>query len=230
MAQMIAEPNLVCLSGHDASFQSGGQFAIITTQTGSTGAVPVTTTQFQEFGVRLDFRPYVMDHERIRLTVAPQLTNIDPTLGVNNGGVITPGLNTNIFHSTLEMRQGQTMVMAGLMQLTRNGTTNRVMGLGDIPIIGNLLFATNTQDRQETELAVAVTPYLVEPMNSDQVPGSLAGDVNEPNDWEMVFFNRLESRVGRDFRSTTEWDNVFDLPRVIKLEKRHVHGQCGFAD
>jgi pilus assembly protein CpaC len=229
---MLAEPNLVAMNGHQASFLAGGEFPVPVPQTSSGGATPAITVQFQEFGVRLGFVPYILDNEVIRLTVDPEVSTVDFALGtvLVPGGTPVPGLDTRKAHTVVELRQGQTLAIAGLMQLTLDAQTSRIPVLGDLPIIGP--FFSNTNDtRTEKELVVLVTPVLVEPMNHDQVPPGPGDEVNQPNDLEFYLLNRIESRTGRDNRSTTHYDDALHVLRCfMKLENEHVHGPHGFCD
>ena len=148
----------------------------------------------------------------------------------NQGSVYVPGLDTRRAHTTVELHQGQTLAIAGLLQLELDGTTTRIPGLGDLPILGPF-FSNTTNERMEKELIVMVTPYLAEPMNPDQVPPTPGDEVKEPNDLEFYLLNRIEARTGRDWRSTTEYD---DAPHVLrcflKLEKDHVRGPSGYCE
>jgi pilus assembly protein CpaC len=120
--------------------------------------------------------------------------------------------------------------MAGLMQLTLDGTTNRIPGLGDLPILGPF-FSNTTGNRMEKELVVLVTPYLVEPMNPNQVPPGPGDEVKMPNDLEFYLLNRIEGRTGRDFRATTSYDDALHVLRCfMRLEKDHVRGPHGHCE
>jgi pilus assembly protein CpaC len=172
-------------------------------QVAASGVAPTITVQFKEFGVRLAFLPFILDGDVIRLSVDPEVSDIDPSLAVTlvAGGSPVPGLRTRRAHTTVELRQGQTLAIAGLLQIALNGQTSRIPGLGDLPILGPF-FSNTTATRMEKELVVLVTPYLIEPMNHDQIPPLPGDEVNEPNDLEFFFLNRLEGRTGVDFRST----------------------------
>jgi pilus assembly protein CpaC len=115
------------------------------------------------------------------------------------------------------------------MQLTLEGQTNRIPGLGDLPIIGPF-FGNTSSKRTEKELVVMVTPYLVEPMNCDQVPPYPGSEVNAPTDLELYFLSRIEGRTGRDFRATTEYDDPWHLLHHVNLEKKYISGPCGFSE
>jgi pilus assembly protein CpaC len=231
LLKILAEPNLVAFNGQQASFLAGGEFPVPIPQVAGAGVAPAITVRFKEFGVRLGFLPYILDGDRIRLTVAPEVSQIDFTIAVTlvQGGSPVPGLNTRKALTTVELEQGQTLAIAGLLQLQMDGQTQRIPGLGDLPVIGPF-FSNTTGDRIEKELVVLVTPYLIEPMNHDQVPPTPGDEVKEPNDLEFYLLNRIESRVGTDFRSTTKWDDVFHLRDLLHLERKYVQGPVGFSE
>ncbi len=230
LLKILAEPNLVAMNGHQANFLAGGEFPITVPQVNGNGGTTVTV-QYREFGVRLGFLPYVLDGDRIRLTVDPEVSSLDPTTSVTlvAGGSPIPGLLTRRAHTTVELKEGQTLAVAGLLQLTLDGSTQRIPILGDLPYIGPF-FSNTTSQRQEKELVVLVTPYLVEPMNADQVPNVPGQEVKAPNDLEFYLLNRIEGRTGRDHRATTEYDDPFHLLRHMKMEKKYIQGPAGFSD
>jgi pilus assembly protein CpaC len=231
LLKILAEPNLVALNGQLASFLAGGEFPVPVPQVGAQGIAPTITVRFREFGVRLGFVPYILDGNVIRLTVAPEVSNIDFTIAVTlvAGGTPVPGLNTRKAQTTVELREGQTLAIAGLLQLTLSGETDRIPGLGDLPILGPFFSNSNSQ-RIEKELVVLVTPYLVEPMNRGQVPPTPGDEVKGPNDLEFYLLNRIEGRTGNDSRATTTWDDVYHLRNHLKLEKKYVNGPVGFSE
>ena len=228
--KILAEPNLVALNGHLASFLAGGEFPIPVPQV-SGGAAAAITVAFKEFGVRLGFVPYILDGDVIRLTVAPEVSEIDfsfATTLVQNGQPI-PGLVSRKSQTTVELREGQTLAIAGLLQLRLDAETSRIPGLGDLPILGP--FFSNTTDRRvEKELVVLVTPYLVMPMDPGQVPPTPGDEVLEPNDLEFYLLNRIEGRTGKDFRATTKWDDPYRILDLLRLEERYVRGPSGFSN
>ncbi len=233
LLKILAEPNLVALNGQRANFLAGGQFFIPVAQTsGTAGGTSAISAQPVDFGVRLEFLANILDNDVIRLTVDPEVSQPDFTIATTfvAGGTPTPGLNKRSAHTTVELKQGQTLAIAGLMQLTLDGTTRRIPGLGDLPILGPF-FSNTTGSRTEKELIVLVTPYLVEPMNPDQVGPSPGDEVKEPNDLEFYLLNRIEGRTGRDFRSTTEYDDAAHALRcLLRLHDQHVRGPYGYCD
>jgi pilus assembly protein CpaC len=231
LLKILAEPNLLALNGQLATFLAGGEFPVPVPQVAAAGVAPTITVRFREFGVRLGFVPYILDGDIIRLTVAPEVSNIDPSIAVTlvAGGTPVPGLNTRKAQTTVELREGQTLAIAGLLQLSLNGNTARIPGLGDLPILGPF-FSNTTSQRTEKELVVLVTPYLVEPMQAEQVPPTPGDEVKEANDLEFYFLNRIEGRTGKDFRATTEWDDPWGLRYHLNLEKKYVNGPVGFSE
>jgi pilus assembly protein CpaC len=231
LIKILAEPNLIAMNGHQANFLAGGEFPIPVPQV--TGGVASTVTVvFKEFGVRLAFTPQILDDETIRLTVDPEVSTIDRALGTTlvTGGQPVPGLDTRKAHTTVEMHQGQTLAIAGLLQLTLDGTTTRIPGLGDLPILGPF-FSNSTNERIEKELIVLVTPYLAEAMHPEQVPPTPGDEVNEPTDLEFYLLNRIEGRTGRDWRSTTNYEDCLHILRCnMKLQKDHIRGPYGYCD
>lgn len=227
---ILAEPNLTTLSGHRASFLAGGQFPVPVPQTGG-GLTNTITIEFKDFGVQVDFVPFVMEDGQIRLQVTSEVSSIDFALGTTlvPGGDPVPGLNSRRTNNTIELGQGQTLAIAGLLQVELSGQTDRIPGLGDLPYIG-ALFSNNTHRRVEKELLIMVTPYLVSPMNPNQVPCLPTDSVKDPTDLEFFLLQRIEGRTGRDVPSTKTWDDPLHLVPHMNLERRCVSGPVGFSE
>jgi pilus assembly protein CpaC len=225
---VLAEPNLMALSGQRASFLAGGQFPVPVPQGG--GVNNNVTIQFKDFGVQLNFIPHILDEDTIRLQVNPEVSTIDESLGtvLVAGGTPVPGLNTRRVDTTVELKQGSTLALAGLLQVTLDAKTDRIPGLGDAPYIGPL-FSNTSHNRVEKELLVLVTPYLVQPMCSDETPPLPGSEILDPNDLEFYFLNRIEGRTGRPFRATMSWQNPLHLVQIMHLEQRYVCGPIGFS-
>ena len=233
LMKILAEPNLVALNGHQASFLAGGQFPVPSFSgigAGAAGGGGASSTQFKDFGVRLSFIPIIQDNETVRLTIDPEVSSIDFTVATTlvPGGSPVPGLNVRNAHTTVELRQGDTLAIAGLMQLELDGTTQRIPGLGDLPYIG-AFFSNTTSNRVEKELVVLVTPYIIEPMKPDQVPPVPGEEVRQPNDLEFFFLNRIEGRTGVDARATTTYDDPLHLIRNSLVERRYLIGPSGYS-
>ena len=158
VARRLAEPNLVALSGDTASFLAGGEFPIPI----SAGDGEVTV-EFKKFGVGLEFTPTVLDNGLIHLRIAPEVSEIDPTTSVKFGGIEIPGLVVRRAETTVELRDGQSFVIAGLLQSTSNYTLRKFPWLGDLPIIG-ALFRSSSFRKKQTDLVIIVTPRLVRPI------------------------------------------------------------------
>ena len=194
--KVLAEPTLVTLSGHPATFIAGGEFAVPTT-VGVQGVGAVSTT-FQGFGTQLSFTPTVIDKDRIRLQVSPRFSTINTANTVNG----IPGLNTRGVNTTVDLREGQWLAIAGLIQDEQGGSRKRIPFLGDIPGIG-AAFGDQTKRRNETELVVLVSPELVHPLEQDQAPVLLPGmSINDPTDKAFFLLQHTEGHPAFAHRST----------------------------
>ncbi len=227
IATILAEPTLVTLSGFPAQFQSGGEFPV--PQSSQFGGFGGTT--FKDFGVQLSFTPHIQDNGMIRLTVSPEVSNVDKSLSVAviAGGDSVPGVRTRNTSTTVELNQGQTLAIAGLLDRETNGTTSRFPVLGDLPLIGPLFSSTSHQVPTELELMVTVTPYIVDALEDENcipLPGT---EVMEPNDLEVFLMGRISGRTGKPHRSTTNWDDPLGRIRQQRLEQENVYGPYGFA-
>jgi pilus assembly protein CpaC len=156
----LAEPNLTALSGETASFLAGGEFPIPISQ--SLGAV---TIEYKQYGVGLAFTPIVLADGRISMRVRPEVSQLSDAGSVKLNGFTVPALTTRRAETTVELGSGQSFMIAGLLQSTGNNSGNKAPFLGDLPILGTLFRSTHFQ-RQETELVVIVTPYLVRPVSN----------------------------------------------------------------
>jgi len=225
LLSVLAEPNLVAMSGHEASFLAGGQFPVPI----ANGALAQPGIQFKDFGVQLRFVPYILDDDRIRLEVAPEVSTIDNALGVTLAGSNpVPGINTRRVSTTVEMRQGETLALAGLLQITLDAQTSRVPGLGDLPYLGP--FFSNTSHRRiEKELLVLVTPFLVAPAPPGETFALPGEEIEEPTDYEFYLLNRIEGRTGSHHRSTTNWDDPLGIIEKMEFEQQCLHGPVGLS-
>jgi len=195
-SKVLAEPNLVTLSGRTASFIAGGQFAVPTAV--GIGGVQAASTSFQGFGTQLQFTPTVLDKDRVRLQVAPTFSSLNSGNTVNG----IPGLNTRSVFTTVDMREGQWLAIAGLIQDQQEGSRSRLPFLGSVPLAG-AIFGNNRIQRDETELLILVSPQLIHPLEDRAAPAILPGmEITEPNNKEFFFNNRIEGNPEHDFRST----------------------------
>jgi pilus assembly protein CpaC len=159
----LAEPNLVALSGDTASFLAGGQLPIPVASTGSAnGSIPVITVQFKDFGVGISFTPTVIARETINLELNSEVSSVDPTLAVEASGIRVPGLKVRRAKTTIELKDGQSFAIAGLLQDDFQDNITQFPVLGNIPVLGALFRSTGFQ-QQQTELVVLITARLVDP-------------------------------------------------------------------
>ena len=168
LLQILAEPNLVTSNGQEASFLVGGEFPVPVLQGGSNaGAV---TILFREFGIRLTFLPNITGNDTIRMYVKPEVSSIDLTNAVTFSGFTIPALSTRRMETNIELSEGQSFVIAGLMDDRARATFHRIPGLSSIPILGEL-FKSREKKKSNSELIVMVTPEIVSPLNpSDPKP------------------------------------------------------------
>jgi len=156
--QSLAEPNLVALDGKEASFLAGGEFPIPVVQSGA-GSNSVTI-MFKEFGVRLKFTPTVLSGDLVRLKVTPEVSSLDFANAVSVDGFRIPALTTRRTETEVELRDGQTFAIAGLLNNTLTNTMSKIPGIGDIPILGKL-FQSKAHQKNLTELVVMITPVII---------------------------------------------------------------------
>lgn len=162
LLQILAEPNLLTVSGRPASFLAGGEFPFPTLQGGAAGVGQITI-QFKEFGIRLNFIPNITPRGTIRLIVTPEVSSLDYANGLTISGYTIPGLSTRRVQTEVELQSGQSFVIAGLLDNQLTETMNRLPGFANIPILGKL-FQSKGVTKSNTELLVMVTPELVAPL------------------------------------------------------------------
>ncbi len=231
--KILAEPNLVTLSGHPASFLAGGEFAVPVV-VGVEGAA-AATTNFRGFGTMVTFTPTVLDKDRIRLHVAPSFSSINADNTVNG----IPGLDTRAVTTTVDLREGQWLAIAGLLQDQQSGSKFRVPLLGDIPIL-DMIFSRKSIKREETELIVLVCPELVHPLEAEEVPSILPGmGVTEPSGMAFFVGGAYEGNPNCHHRSTVWPQHQRELirarhrakqtARYQKTEGYYIRGLHGFS-
>ena len=187
LLRVLAEPNLVVYSGARGSFLAGGEFPFPVPQTASgNGIAAAITVEFKKFGVQLDFTPVVLGDGRIRLKVTPEVSDLDFSRSISLAGTIIPSITKRTLTTEIELAEGQTFAVAGLLNNRTTANKDVTPLLGDIPILGSL-FRSVRYERNESELVVLVTPRLVEAMNPDQVP-SLPGEKwRYPSEGELLW-------------------------------------------
>lgn len=190
VVKTLAEPNLIAMSGDTASFLAGGEFPVPVAQEGD-GDSSVITVEFKQFGVSLAFTPTVLEEGLINIAVSPEVSRIDPANSVVVSGFSIPGLATRRATTTVELRDGQSFAIAGLLQNDFQDTVRQFPLLGDVPVLGTLVRSSDFA-RNESELVIVVTPHLVTPAPA----GSLATPADRfvpPSDVDIFLFGRTEA-------------------------------------
>ncbi len=195
LVKTLAEPTLVALSGETASFLAGGEFPVPVLQGNSGGeGNGGITIEFKPFGVSLAFTPTVLADGIINLQVEPEVSSIDPTASITVNGLTIPGLQTRRASTVLELRDGESFALAGLIRKDFSTTVRQVPLLGSIPVIG-ALFRSSGFQKGETELVIIVTPRIVQPVKADQI--QLPTDrVQNPSEGDLFLLGRTDKAVG----------------------------------
>jgi len=187
IARSLAEPNLVALSGDTASFLAGGEYPIPVA--GSLGQI---TVDYKKYGVGLAFTPTVLSHGLINLKIEPEVSSIDTTHSVTvAGGVSVPALIVRRASTTLELRDGQSFMLGGLLQSDNKNQIDQLPWLGSVPVLG-ALFSSKSFQKNETDLAIIVTPHLVRPGRPGDVIRTPADDTLPPNDADFFLMGKME--------------------------------------
>jgi pilus assembly protein CpaC len=230
LAKILSEPNLVALDGQPARFLVGGLFPYPVPQSSSLpGGTAVVTVQFQRFGTILTFLPTILANDVIRLDVEPVISELNYAQVTTVNGGIVPSITERSAHTVVELREGQSLAIAGLIQLTTNATTTRIPGLGDLPLVGPW-FSNNTIQTIEYETIVLVTPELVSPLEKNEVTEAPGDRVYQPSDPEFYLLGRIEGKLGREFRATVGQQDPLNLMKHFQSEQQWVIGPHGYAD
>ena len=185
LIKVLAEPTLITLSGQSASFLAGGEFPVPVPQGLGTVAI-----EYKPFGVALAFAPTVLSQDKISIQVSPEVSELDFTTALTLQGFVIPGLRTRRASTTVELGDGQSFAIAGLLRDSMRSVSSKVPLLGELPILG-ALFQSKAFQKEETELIIIVTPHLVKPLNVAKQ--TLPTDFYvEPNDAEFYLLGRLE--------------------------------------
>jgi Flp pilus assembly secretin CpaC len=232
LARTLAEPNLTALNGELAKFRAGGEFPVPQIS-GYTNA-GLQGVGFVPFGVSLEFVPYILERDRIRLKVRAEVSGKDGQTNVGGGpsgdsaaGTVVPGLTTNNFDTTVELRSGQTLAVAGLIRTSFAVESRRIPFIGDIPIVGRLA-AFDSTTSGELELVILVTPKLVSAVEGEDRPPLPGSDIFEPGDVAFFLHGQLEGRRSEDFRASVRTD--FHRQRMYeKCQERYIIGPAGFS-
>ena len=220
LVKVLAKPTLVALNGQEAAFLAGGEFPIPVPQ-----AFGLITIQFKKFGVGLVFTPNVMDKKHISLNVAPEVSELDFQNALRTQGFIVPAITTRRATTTIELADGQSFAIGGLMRDNVREIINKYPGLGDIPILGALFRSTSFQ-KNETELLIIVTAHLVKPldMNAQTLPTDY---YEEPNDFEFYLMGYAEKggfggKVGHKSPAAEALSNRVTRGRAMEGQVGHI--------
>jgi pilus assembly protein CpaC len=208
LVKILAEPTLIALSGKTASFLVGGEFPVPVPQGLGTVAI-----EYKPFGVGLSFTPTVLSDKKINIDVAPEVSELDFSNAVQISGFVIPGITARRASTVVELADGQSFAIAGLLKETMRDAISKFPGLGDIPILGTL-FRSRQFQKNETELVIIATPHLVKPL--DVAKQSLPTDYyREPNDREFYLLGLMEGRGGNRpdaFKGKLEGDFGHAMP------------------
>jgi len=188
LLKVLAEPTLLTLSGKSANFLAGGEFPIPVPQPGA-GATAITV-EYKPFGIGLNFTPTVLSNKKISMQVNPEVSDLDFSNAISIGGFVIPAIATRRLSTTIELADGQTFAIAGLLKDDVREVVSKYPLVGEIPVLGALFRSTSFQ-RKETELIVIVTPHLVKPL--DMAKQNLPTDqFIEPDDFEFYLLGHME--------------------------------------
>ncbi|MFW6170605.1 MAG: type II and III secretion system protein family protein [Planctomycetota bacterium] len=187
LMKILAEPQLVALSGEVASFNSGGEFPVPIPQ-----SLGTNTIEYREYGTRVDFVPIVLGNGNIRLEVRPRVSELDTARGTTIDGQLVPGFNVRWVDTSVEMKAGQTLALAGLIQERTESVNRGIAGLSEIPWFG-APFRRVEEKTNEVELLIVVTPEFIGASDPDQLPACGPGEATaSPNDCELYFRRYME--------------------------------------
>jgi pilus assembly protein CpaC len=190
LVRRLAEPNLIALSGDAARFLAGGEFPVPIPNT-TTNGFPTVTIEYKPFGVALAFVPTVLSRGVINLRVEPSVSELDFANAVTIQGTVVPALTRRDARTTVELRDGQSFAIAGLLQTKNTEAVNQVPWIGSVPVLGTL-FSSKSYQQQETDLVIIVTPHLVAPAAPGQILASPLDSRLPPNDVEFFLNGQMD--------------------------------------
>jgi pilus assembly protein CpaC len=193
LIRRLAEPDLVALSGDTASFLAGGEFPVPTAQAGSFGSAPIITTEYKPFGVMLTFVPTVLANGIINLRLVPSVSELDFTQAVQTSGFLIPSITKREARTTIELRDGQSFAIAGLLQARNHRDISQLPWIGSVPVLG-ALFRSAAYQQLETDLVVIVTPHLVAPSVPGQRLASPLDNYLPTNDVDFFLMGDMEQK------------------------------------
>jgi pilus assembly protein CpaC len=193
--KVLAEPNLVAVSGEEAEFLSGGEIPIPVVQN-SSGSSTSVSVEYKPFGVAVKFTPHVLGESRIRMTVQPEVSEVSNANAVTISGFTIPSIETRRAKTTVELAPGESFMIAGLINDQTRASIDQLPGAKELPVLGALFRSTEFQ-RNETELVIAVTPYIVDPVKGTDVKMP-TDDFRPASQMEMFFFGALGTLSGKE--------------------------------
>lgn len=211
LARRLAEPNLTALSGESASFHAGGEFPIPISQ--DDGKIQI---EFKEFGVKLDFTPVVLDDGLINLKVRPEVSEIDAANSIRftNNSVLIPGLSVRKASTSVELRDGQSFAIAGLLQTVNSKTVDQIPWLGNVPVLGSL-FRSSAFQKRETDLVIIVTARLARPVGNREQLQTPLDQVLSSNEPEFFLLGKTEvSKKQLDKKFNGVYGHIIDVEKV----------------
>ena len=213
--KILAEPTLIALSGQQANFLAGGEFPIPMAQ--GLGSVSV---DYKPFGVGLTFVPTVLSNGKINMKVTPEVSDLDFSNAVSVGGFFLPSITTRRVSTTVELADGQSFAIAGLLKDETRTTLDKIPLLGDIPILG-ALFRSTAYQKSETELVILVTPHLVKPLNAAKQP--LPTDqLIDPDDFEFFLLGQTE-QMPRPYSAISRTSNSASSKKDGEMGEKFGH-------
>jgi len=217
VAKFLSEPKIVTQTGRAAFFRAGGQQAVLSPAAGINGPGVLLTP----VGTELEVLPIVYGDGRIYLEVNPRISSVNNGRGITTAFGFTPGFNETQARSSITLQSGQTYAIGGLLETTVQASAQKVPYLGDLPLVG-AAFSSMTHDERETELLILVTPRLVEPLNSDQVPRRVPGkETRSPDDYELFVEQLLEAPRGAR--------KIFNGKQYVPAYRNAVNNGTGLA-
>ncbi|TMM48757.1 type II and III secretion system protein family protein [Qipengyuania marisflavi] len=204
----LSQPNLTALSGETAEFLAGGEFPIPLSQ-----GLGTTTIEYKKYGVSLAYTPTVLSNGRISIRVRPEVSELSSQGAITLNGFQVPALTTRRAETTVELGSGQSFMIAGLMSNNSQNTIEKAPGLGDIPILGNL-FRSTTYRRGETELVIVVTPYLVKPVNANEIRLPTDGYMKPTEFQRLLGYKTGDGVVGQGRPVATTGNGAAAAPQI----------------
>jgi pilus assembly protein CpaC len=228
-ARSLAEPTLVTLNGQTANFLAGGSFPVpIIGGFGSLGGVGggLQGVQYVPYGVIVNYTPYITDRDKLRLALNATVSARDLNTSTNIGGGTVAGLTSRSVNTTVELRQGETLAIAGLIEYNIGADSTRIPFIGDVPGLNNLTGLQRVQ-AAEKELVIFITPELVRPLDPGQVARLPGSEILDPSDCEFYLLGRLEGHC-KDFRSPVRTD-LSRIKMFQQVEQLNVYGPAGYS-